>query len=436
MPKRKNKFIAQREKEDRQKRYILIGTIAVLVIVVGLVVYGLIAENVFKPNTPIVELGAHSVSTSEFKQRVSYQRLNMVNQAIQMYQYGMADYVMQIANQLQPILVGQATIDALKDELIILEEAEKLGIELSEEELEEEIQHLFGYYAKGTPTPAPAQETLPTSTLTSQQLTLVPDTATPTAEPTTEGDEEGIPTSTPTMEPEEDGEKDPTATPILQPTEYTHERYLEAYQETLNNLDLEIGMKEETLRNMVKAYIYSQKIMEAVTTDVEVTQEHIWARHILLEDEETAQEVLGKLNDGINFAELAQEYSTGPSAETGGDLGWFTQDAMVAPFADAAFALEIGETSDPVETSFGWHIIQVLGREERPLDTATLEQKRQSAFGDWLAEKRAEYAGQFVINENWADDVPTEPALPLELLQILNQQQQQIPAAPSTGGDE
>ncbi len=436
MPQHKNKFVAQREKEERQKRYIMIGTIAILAIVIGLVVYGLFAENVFNPNKTVIELGDYSVSSSEFKQRVKYQRLNMVNQAIQMYQYGMADYVMQIANQLQPILIGQATIDTLKDELIILEEAEKLGIELSEEELEEEIQHLFGYYAEGTPTPAPTQDALPTSTLTSQQLTLVPDTATPTAEPTPEGDEEDIPTSTPTVAPEEDTEPDPTATPILRPTEYTYEIYLESYQTTLDNLDLEIGLKEETLLNMIKAYIYSQKIMEVFTADVEVTQEHVWARHILLDDEETAQEVLDKLNEGGDFVELAREYSTGPSATTGGDLGWFTQDAMVAPFADAAFALGIGVISEPVETSFGWHIIQVLGREERPLDETTLEQKRQSAFENWLAEKRLEYASMFVINENWADDVPTEPALPLELLQALEQQQQQIPAAPSTGGDE
>lgn len=420
------KFVAQHQKEERQKRYIMIGTIAVLAIVVGLVIYGLLAENVFKPNTPVMELESYSISTSEFKQRVSYQRLNLVNQAIQMYQYGMPQYVTQIASQLQPMLVGQAVMENLKSELIIMVEAEKLGIELSAEELEQEIQHLFGYYAEGTPTPAPTQEILPTSTLTEQQLALIPDTATPTAAPEEteeEAAEEPSPTAT-QAEVAEDKEPDPTATPILQPTEYTYELYQTNYQMTLDNLKLEVNMEEETLLNMVKAYIYSEKIMEVVTADMGTTQDQTWARHILVTDEETAQEVLAKLNEGGDFAELAKEYSTGPTSVSGGDLGWFSKDTMVAPFADAAFALEIGEISEPVETSFGWHIIQVLGREERPLDQAALEQMRQDAFEAWLALKQAEYAVKFVISESWADNIPTEPALPAELLQAISQQEQ------------
>ena len=207
--------------------------------------------------------------------------------------------------------------------------------------------------------------------------------------------------------------------------------YLEAYNTTLKNLNLEINMEEDTLRNMVKSYILGQKIMEIVTADIEATSEHVWARHILVEDEATAQEILDKLNEGSTFADLAAEYSTGPSATTGGDLGWFTQDAMVAPFADAAFALEIGEISDPVQTSFGWHIIQTLGREDRSIAPEMLSQKKQAAFEEWMDVKRVEYADQFVIDESWVDRVPTEPALPLELLEALQQpQQQQLPVAP------
>ena len=420
------KFLAQHEKEERQKRIIMIGTIAVLAIVVGLVVYGLISENVFKPKAPVLELGSHSISTSEFKQRVRYQRLNMVNQAIQMYQYGMPQYVTQLANQLQPIMVAQSVMESLKSELVIMEEAEKLEIEITDEELEIEIQKLFGYFAEGTPTPAPTQEILPTSTLTEQQLALIPDTATPTVAPEETEEEEVEPSPTATqVEAEEAGEPDPTATPILQPTEYTYELYQENYKNTLNNLNLEISMEEETLLNMVVAYIYSERIMEVVTADVEGTQDNVWARHILVSDEETVQEVFGKLNEGGDFAELAKEYSTCPSSTSGGDLGWFSQDAMVEPFADAAFALEIGEVSEPVETSFGWHIIQVLGHEERTIDQATLDQMRQAAFEEWLNEKQTEYSGEFVISESWADDIPTTPDLPVELLQAVSQQQQE-----------
>ena len=82
------------------------------------------------------------------------------------------------------------------------------------------------------------------------------------------------------------------------------------------------------------------------------------ARHILVADEETALSLIAQLDYGSDFAELARENSTGPSASEGGDLGWFTADQMVAPFAQAVAALEKGTYSkEPVKTRFGWHVI-------------------------------------------------------------------------------
>lgn len=95
------------------------------------------------------------------------------------------------------------------------------------------------------------------------------------------------------------------------------------------------------------------------------------ARHILFKldqnaDEETQQEVKQKASDvlklareGQDFAELAKKYSEGPSKDAGGALGAFTRDSMVKPFADAAFEMKTGEISDLVKTQFGWHIIKV-----------------------------------------------------------------------------
>lgn len=95
-------------------------------------------------------------------------------------------------------------------------------------------------------------------------------------------------------------------------------------------------------------------------------QDEVKARHILLEEEEQARDIIAQLDEGADFAALAEEHSTDPSAEgRGGDLGYFTHDRMVKPFADAAFALEPGSYSkDPVETRFGWHVILVEERRE------------------------------------------------------------------------
>lgn len=89
-------------------------------------------------------------------------------------------------------------------------------------------------------------------------------------------------------------------------------------------------------------------------------QEERKARHILVETEEEARALIQALDDGGDFAALAQENSTGPSGPNGGDLGWFGSGRMVPAFDQAAFALEPGSyTTDPVETQFGWHVILV-----------------------------------------------------------------------------
>lgn len=82
------------------------------------------------------------------------------------------------------------------------------------------------------------------------------------------------------------------------------------------------------------------------------------ARHILINDKVRAETLHQKIIDGFDFAELAESHSTCPSRAQGGDLGEFGRGMMVKPFEDAAFGLEVGGLSQPVQTQFGWHIIQ------------------------------------------------------------------------------
>lgn len=76
------------------------------------------------------------------------------------------------------------------------------------------------------------------------------------------------------------------------------------------------------------------------------------------------EEIKQKLDDGADFAELAKEFSEGPSAPRGGDLGKFSRGRMVPSFEEAAFALDVGQVSDVVETQFGYHLIKVVEKEE------------------------------------------------------------------------
>jgi len=97
-------------------------------------------------------------------------------------------------------------------------------------------------------------------------------------------------------------------------------------------------------------------------------EQEVRARHILVETEDEAKGVAAELKKGTDFAELAKQKSKDPGAAAeGGDLGYFTKDQMVPEFAETAFKLDKGQLSDPVKTQFGWHVIKVEDKRERPV---------------------------------------------------------------------
>lgn len=93
-----------------------------------------------------------------------------------------------------------------------------------------------------------------------------------------------------------------------------------------------------------------------------MTTTEVRASHILVKTEQEAQELYNEIKNGKSFVEIAQEKSLCPSGQNGGDLGYFGRGMMVKPFEDAAFSLEVGEISQPVETQFGWHLIELTGK--------------------------------------------------------------------------
>lgn len=104
-------------------------------------------------------------------------------------------------------------------------------------------------------------------------------------------------------------------------------------------------------------------------------QEEVHARHILVASQEDAEAIKAELANGKPFEVLAMEKSTDPSAaQNGGDLGFFQRGQMVKPFEDAAFSLNVGEVSDPIESQFGWHVIRL--EEKRQSTPPTLDQLR------------------------------------------------------------
>lgn len=125
-----------------------------------------------------------------------------------------------------------------------------------------------------------------------------------------------------------------------------------------------------------------------------VKEESVEASHILVEKEETAREVLEKLNGGSKFTELAKEYSLDGSAQNGGELGFFTKGRMVKPFEEAAFSMKVGEVSEPVQTEYGYHIILVTDKEEESV--ISFEESKEQIKNALINQKQVEKLNDYV----------------------------------------
>lgn len=148
----------------------------------------------------------------------------------------------------------------------------------------------------------------------------------------------------------------------------------------------ENGLSEESVRRLIADSLLAEGLTDLQGGSRVVEQ--VRASHILVETEETGQEVLDKMAEGEPFAALAAEYSIDPGSKTsGGDLGWFPRGQMVPEFEAAAFSLEPGETSDLVKSDFGYHIIRVVSREERELNPDLYAQMQQQEFQAWFEDQ-------------------------------------------------
>jgi parvulin-like peptidyl-prolyl isomerase len=391
---------------------------------------GIVIEGFIKPNQPLAQLEGEVITTKDFQAFVRYQRFRLVNEYASTYQFiqNMGDpnsfsyfesYLLQLQNELQPEILGLNSIDQMVENIFVRKEAERLDIEVSPEEVQKMVSELlFQYYTEGTPTPAPTRMILPTPTLSSQQMTLVPPTPTSVVTETEE-----LPISATEVVTEDLGTDQTVPTPNSPtPTAYTEDQYKKDYNEFMSYIRSFAKVSEDDIFSFYESILLRERVAEAIITDLPAEEERLWARHILFRDEENgeqlAKDFLGQIEAGEEFSVVAEEFSKAATEEESGvvyeDLGWFGSGDMVEPFDNAARELQIGEISQPVETSFGWHVIQLLGRDIQSLSQADIDQLRLEAFQEWLDQQRAE--ADLNLNPDWITLVPTEPEIPAQML--------------------
>ena len=151
--------------------------------------------------------------------------------------------------------------------------------------------------------------------------------------------------------------------------------------------DPEVKTRLARAKRKVLSDVYLQREADKAITEERLRQAYeqykknnkpepeVEARHILVDSEKLANELIGKLDEGAEFVKLAKEESTGPSAKKGGKLGFFAKGDMVESFSQAAFELDKGEyTSEPVKTQYGWHVIKVT--DKRTKEPKSFEEMR------------------------------------------------------------
>jgi len=436
--KKKEKKIPHRNpvkaaKQQKQNRLVTIGFIITIVLIVGFAGYALLYELVIKENIPFARIDGRRLDNDYFQDRVRLVRYAYVKQYDQLYeQYqlfiddqAMGDTFRNQLGQVQALLgseeiFGELVRDQIINNEIVAREAKKMGISVTDAEIQEEIRNQFGFFPAGTPTPAPTATAYATPTLTDQQRSLLAYTPTPIQvdtgqlggedEPEEGADDTAAEVTPEAAEPTATATTEAEATPLPTATPYTEELYNTNYEDYITELE-EIGVDEESFLRIVRYELLNQKVRDEVTSEVTREQEQVWARHILVSTEERADEVFARLDAGENWNDLAAEVSLDTSNKNrGGDLGWFASGRMVSTFEDAAFELRVGEISEPVETEFGWHIIQVLGHEVRPLSSQEFITLRDTRYQEWLESAKENY--NIEINDVWQDLTPADPTIP------------------------
>ena len=405
-PKRR---VPRREIEARRQRMLRWGVAIAGAAIILVLVYGVLNENVIKPNQTLATVGTTNISRQDYWKSRAY---DLYEQALQYQQFAQVvgpdqqgQYLALAQQSLAqiPAVWGnagapdKASLEKLIEDQIYLQGLDTLGLTVTPEEV-----HTFALN-RFAPPGAPLLTPVPTPTLTAARAAIATRTAeallaTPVASPLLGTPLAGTPAAaTPMVATPVAGTPGATPAPAIPTAEgapspadarATAEAGFARFEdEFFSQAHL---TPQEYERLIAAPALARQKVQDALAAMVGQSAPQVRAAHILVPTEKEAREAYSRVTGGEEFATVARELSTDTgTAGNGGELGWFTREEMVAPFADAAFAMKPGEISEPVQSEFGWHVIKAEENDpDRPLTNAQITRLEQAAVDRWVAAER------------------------------------------------
>ncbi|MBK8901352.1 MAG: SurA N-terminal domain-containing protein [Anaerolineaceae bacterium] len=402
-------------KQAQQTRQIRIGVAVVGGLLLLVFLAAAINELIIAPGRPVAIVNDEEITLREWQDRVRFeraQRIILLENQLAAFQ-GNVGVVQQFAGSvinelLQPEVLGQSTLNQMIDEAVIRQAAQERGITVTDADVDAEIGQTFNYFGGELPTP------LPTATATVQPTPSV--TPIPTAVITDE-----IPTNTPAPT----VTVGPTSTPPPTATAVSAEAFQEEFGGLVDQFE-EHGVSEEQYREIVRNQIYRERLIEVLNVEDEISDlaQHASFFVLQFDTEEEANEAQAMI-EASDYLSVWNEIRSTPAdleAETPSTAQalenvWVTEDTAAtrvgAEVAEAAFSLPVGEVSDVISRtvttdSTQYYLIQVTGREERPLSASelqTLELENLAAFID------EQLTGSLTLTEYDRGRAPTSPVL-------------------------
>ena len=404
-------YSSRAEQEARLQKLAVRGIVAVVAILIIAVGAAFAVEQLIIPNQVVATVNGEEITVQQFRDEYNLERTRIL---LQLNQLQSAGFDLQQLSQQEPYStwisevnvpdqLGLRVINDMVDDLLVAQEAARRDIQVNEDAVQKEIEAYFGYDPTEVALIGVEPTAMPEPTTTPTPFVSPTPTSIPTVTPT--------PTPSDADEPAEDEEPAITPQPtVVEPTlsaEEVHENF-ETRQEDYRNYFSINDVASENLDAF-----FERLALETLLADALVNEEEglLFAdvRHILLDEEEQALAALEALETGESFADLARAISTDTgSGFGGGELGEAFVGNYVREFREAIADAEVGALVGPVESEFGYHILQVRSKEWRTGDeiASLLERAKLVEFDQLVESLREASSDTLEIYDTWLDYIP------------------------------